>query len=469
MADDLILMSQTTEGIAQGKARRKELPRKALGELGQRHSDFDPVDCLVAQGIPRVQDLLPLRYERMAASKFAFLRGAAAVMAYDLAMTPNTQIEVQLCGDAHVSNFGIFAAPDRRLVFDVNDFDETLPGPFEWDVKRMCASAVVAMQDNGFSDSDARKVVQAAASFYRTSILELAQMPTMDVWYLRVDVEELATTLKSAFKNEQGLKVDSLIAKAKRSNSQRAYTKSTSFTNGRLRFTADPPVVVPIEDLRSQGWDVTEEQVIRQALDGYAASLAPDRAHLVSTFEPVDMARKVVGVGSVGTRCFLLLLLGRSMNDPLILQIKEAMPSVLEAHLGPSTFETAGQRVVAGQRLMQTSSDIFLGDYRATFPSGETHDFYFRQYHDAKASVDFTGVTDPKVAEAYFKICAGTLARAHARSGNRAAIASYLGDTEAFDKAIITWSMAYAEQNAADYKEFTRAIASGRLPSMPAS
>lgn len=469
MADEVMVMPQTSAGVQEGKTRRKELPRKALGVLGDRHADFDAVQCLVDQGVPRVQDLLPLRYERMAASKFAFLRGAAAPMAYDLAMTPNSQINVQLCGDAHIANFGIYASPDRRLVFDVNDFDETLPGPFEWDVKRMCASAAVAMFDAGFDDAAVEQAVQATAEYYRTTMLQLASLNHLQVWYMRLDVEALTSVLKVGFKDEQGSQIDTLIAKAKKSNSKKAYAKLTTFEGGRLCFKADPPLVVPVEELLRSGELGSVPDVIARALAGYSESLAPDRAHVISTFDPVDMARKVVGVGSVGTRCFLMLLLGRSLEDPLILQIKEAMPSVLEAHLGASEYETAGQRVVEGQRLMQTASDMFLGHYRATFTETETHDFYFRQFHDMKASADLTTIGDAEVATAYFKTCAWTLARAHARSGNRAAIAAYLGDTAAFDKAMTKWAVAYSERNDADYKEFTKAIASGKLPSMPKS
>jgi uncharacterized protein (DUF2252 family) len=467
MAEVTIPTRRTIEGRLEGKQRRESLPRKHLATLGDRHPGFDPVRALEAQAVPRVADLVPLRYDRMAASPFAFLRGAAAVMAYDLAMAPTTGIDAQLCGDAHLANFGVFASPERRLIFDVNDFDETLPGPFEWDVKRLAASAAVAMADLGFDEGTIAKVLRRCVGAYRVSMGDLAAQGTLDVWYQRLDIESSIDQLRAMFKDDKGHPVDNIVARARRKDSAQAFSKMVGMIDGRLRFIPDPPVVVPLEDLAEVGTDGrTRTEVLDTAMDEYARSLSADRRHLLDTYERVDIARKVVGVGSVGTRCFVILLLGRDFQDPLILQVKEALPSVLESHLGPTHAATAGQRVIEGQRMMQAVTDIFLGEFRASYSATETHDFYVRQFHDAKASVDFTTVTSPANAAAYLQICAYTLARAHARSGNRAAIAAYLGGSDAFDKAITSWAMAYKERNDADYAAFMAARASGRLPTM---
>ena len=467
MADLDIPTRRTIEGKDLGKARREALPRKSLGTLGDRHPDFDPVRALEDQAGPRVPELVPLRYDRMAVSPFAFLRGAAAVMAYDLAMTPSTGIDVQLCGDAHLSNFGVFASPERRLIFDVNDFDETLPGPFEWDVKRLAASAAVALSGLGFEEPVVAKVLRRCAGAYRETIRELAGLGTLDVWYRRLDIETSITDLKAMFKDDKGQRVDDIVARARRKDSRQAFTKMVGMIDGSFRFIPDPPIVVPVDDLALvTELGRTRDDVLNEAMDQYAQSLSVDRQYLLGTYERVDLARKVVGVGSVGTRCFVMLLIGRGFDDPLILQIKEALPSVLESHLGPTHARTAGQRVIEGQRMMQAATDIFLGEFRLNYSSDESHDFYVRQFHDAKASVDFTTVDSADNAASYLELCAYTLARAHARSGNRAALNAYIGASDAFDKAITNWALAYKDRNDADYAAFMAARESGRLPTL---
>jgi hypothetical protein len=449
---------------AAGKARREALPRKSLGQLADRPAGFDPVALLEAQATTRIPSLVPLRYQRMALDEFSFLRGSAASMAYDLALSPSTGIDVQLCGDAHVANFGAYLSPERRLVFDVNDFDETLPGPFEWDLKRLVASAAVALGGQGVAEKVIADVVLAAVGVYRTTVVELAGKGNLDVWYAAMDIEAHLTELRELFGTKNGSPVDDLINRAKRSSSKRAFQKLTTIENGRLSFRPDPPVVVPLSEILVDAFrGIDTRDVIETAMAGYRESLLGDRAYLLRTFESVDMARKVVGVGSVGTRCFVILLLGKGTGDPLILQVKEASGSVLESHLGPSGHENAGQRVVAGQRLMQTTSDIFLGYTRVAYSPTESHDFYVRQFHDGKASVDLSGVIEPKLFGSYLAICAWTLARAHARSGDRVEAAAYLGSSDVFDRAMADWALAYLQRNREDYTLFTDAIASGRL------
>ena len=448
-------MSQTDAGVAEGRRRREELPRQRLAALGDRHPGFDPVMTLRTQAEGRVPELLAIRDERMAVDEFAFLRGSAAIMAYDLAMTPSTQIETQLCGDAHVANFGVFASPERRLTFDVNDFDETLRGPFDWDVKRMAASAAVAMRGLGSSEKAIAKALRRGVRTYREAMINLAGRGNLDVWYLSLDVDSHIDELRAAFTDESGSRVDQLLARARKKDSKRAFRKLVGETDGTFGFIADPPLIVPLDELLASGGRTeTSSAVLQAALEGYAATLSSDRQHLLSTYEPVDMARKVVGVGSVGTRCFVVLLMGRDEDDPLILQIKEATTSVLEAHLGADHHVNAGDRVVAGQRLLQTTPDAFLGSWRAEYSPTEHHDFYLRMFHDSKASVDFTRVNSEEIFTRYIELCAWALARAHARAGDRAAMAAYLGRSDSFDRAVADWSMAYVDRNAADYRAF---------------
>jgi len=453
---------ETVKGRAEGRRRRAELPRKDLATLGDRHLDFDPIDTLVEQGRGRVESLLPLRAERMAVDEFSFLRGAAAIMAYDLAMTPSTQIDVQLCGDAHISNFGVFSSPERRLTFGLNDFDETLPGPFDWDVKRMAASAAVALRSQGRDESTIAKALRKAIAVYRTTILDLAARGNMAVWYTKLDIEANIDQLRSAFTDEHGSRVDNLVAQARRKDSHHAYGKLVGMVGSKLGFLADPPLIVPMKDLLAQGEPgSTTEAILDVVFDGYLASIGEAPRHLLETFERVDIARKVVGVGSVGTRCFVVLLLGRDLDDPLILQIKEAVPSVLEAHLGPDHHTTHGDRVIAGQRLLQSTPDLFLGAFRAQYSATETHDFYVRQFHDGKAAADLSSINSTKIFTRYVGVCAWVLARAHARSGNRAAIAAYLGQSTTFEEAITDWAIAYGERNASDYAAFIGGGAAG--------
>lgn len=453
---------ETVKGRAEGRRRRAELPRKDLATLGDRHLDFDPIATLVEQGRGRVESLLPLRAERMAVDEFSFLRGAAAVMAYDLAMTPSTQIDVQLCGDAHISNFGVFSSPERRLTFGLNDFDETLPGPFDWDVKRMAASAAVALRSQGRDESTIAKALRKAIAVYRTTILDLAARGNMAVWYTKLDIEANIDQLRSAFTDEHGSRVDNLVAQARRKDSHHAYGKLVGMVGSKLGFLADPPLIVPMQDLLAQGESgSTTEAILDVVFDGYLASIGEAPRHLLETFERVDIARKVVGVGSVGTRCFVVLLLGRDLDDPLILQIKEAVPSVLEAHLGPDHHTTHGDRVIAGQRLLQSTPDLFLGAFRAQYSATETHDFYVRQFHDGKAAADLSNINSTKIFTRYVGVCAWVLARAHARSGNRAAIAAYLGQSTTFEEAITDWAIAYGERNASDYAAFIDGGATG--------
>jgi uncharacterized protein (DUF2252 family) len=460
------LTARTAAQQKAGKARRDEVARKDLGPLPDRPASFDPVASLEDQEQGRVPELLPLRHARMAQDEFAFLRGAAGVMAYDLSLGPNSGITTQLCGDAHIMNFGVFLSPERHLVFDCNDFDETLPGPFDWDVKRLAASAAVAMSSKGYEEAQIAESIRGLTQRYRESMLTFARMGHLDVWYQHLDLKENIDDLRQVFKARDGSPIDDIIARAERSTSTRAFRKLTTFEGGRIRFRSDPPLVVPLEELVAQGGSFTDrepQEIVSSALANYASTLSSSHAELLSTYEQVDMARKVVGVGSVGTRAFILLLLGRDLDDPLILQLKEAVPSVLEAYLGAATQENHGARVVAGQRMMQTTPDLFLGHVRADYSATETHDFYFRQFHDGKASADLTNITRIKLFNAYIGTCAWTLARAHARGGRRVEIAAYLGDTPGFDKAIANWSLAYVERNRADHTAFLAAIDSGRL------
>ena len=460
-----IFVNQPARPLVSGKERRVNLPRKAFNVLGDRPSGFDPVVLLEAQGVNRVPELLPLRYSRMADNEFAFLRGAAAIMAFDLALAPNTGLDAQICGDAHLSNFGVFYSPERTLVFDVNDFDETLPGPFEWDLKRLVASAAVAFSSMGFSEKDVMSILTKAMAVYRTAMKEFAQQGTLEVWYARFDVGSNFGSLKGAFRDEQRAKVDDVVSQARKRTSKSAFKKLIVEIDGELKFRSDPPLLVPIQELQTENPEISE-RIVRDAFNGFHDSLPADRLQLMDSFMARDIARKVVGVGSVGTRCFVVLYTGSTKNDPLILQVKEAMPSVLEAHLGPSVYPTAGQRVVEGQRMMQTTPDIFLGHTRLEYSESEFHDFYFRQFRDGKASADLAVLDSPQLATSYTAACAWTLARAHARSGNRMEIAAYLGGGSAADVALAEWGTAYQERNRADYATFTAAIASGRLSVM---
>jgi uncharacterized protein (DUF2252 family) len=413
--------------------------------------------------VTRVPELVPIRYGRMLASPFTFYRGAAGIMAADLAGTPASGLDVQLCGDAHLSNFGIFAAPDRRLVFDLNDFDETLRGPWEWDVKRLVASLEIAARDRGLKRRDRRAVVASSARAYRGAMREFAGMRTLDVWYARLDVDDALRDLGGAVRASDVRAARRTAARARAKDSTRAMAKLTERVNDSTRIVSAPPLVVPIAELVPTDDTRDIEAQIMALLARYQRTLAPEHRHLVAGYRYVDMAHKVVGVGSVGTRAWIILLEGRDGHDPLVLQAKEAQASVLERHLPASPYENHGERVVRGQRFMQSASDILLGWERVVGLDGEVRDFYLRQLWDGKGSAVVEAM-DARRLNLYGRFCAWTLARAHARSGDRVAIAAYLGAGPAFDDALVRFAEAYAEQNDSDYRALRGAVSDGRIP-----
>ena len=417
---------------------------------------------LAIQATSRLQELVPIRYGRMLVSPFTFYRGAAAVMAADLASTPDSGIVVQACGDAHVSNFGGFAAQDRRLVFGPNDFDETLPGPWEWDVKRMAASAEIAGRDIGLPGDRRKQIVTACVREYREGMRGFANESHLDVWYDRLNASELVEQFGGRLGKKGRILFSKPFAKARRKTSLRAVTKLTERADGELRFRRVPPLLVPLRELVDPTDAREDTDIVRVALEQYAASLDEERRYLFETYRFVDMARKVVGVGSVGTRAWVLLLVGRGGKDPLVLQMKEATASVLEPYLGASEFENHGERVVRGQRLSQAAIDVFLGWQRSLGLDGKEHDFYIRQLWDWKASIDLSTMSESGL-QAYTRACGWSLARAHARSGDRLAIAAYLGAGAGFDKAIARFSRAYADQNEFDHQRLLDAVAAGEV------
>lgn len=443
---------------AAGRAARKRVPL-------DRHADFqppanrtDPIDLLIAQEADRLPELLPIRHGRMLVSPLAFLRASAAVMAADLAGTPSSGLTSQLCGDAHLFNFGAYASPERRLVFDLNDFDETHPGPWEWDVKRLVASLALAGRANDFRRKDRASVALAAARRYREAMSEFAGMRELDVWYARADIDELQEKLGK----ERRKRLQKAGAKARTRTSLQAYRKLTALVDGERRIVADPPLLVPVQDLVP---DVARKQLesqIRDLLAGYRDSLPDDRQRLFDAFEFVDLARKVVGVGSVGTRCWIVLMTGRDDEDPLLLQVKEAGRSVLADHTPDAGYDHEGRRVVAGQRIMQAASDIFLGWHRIAGFDGRARDFYVRQLRDWKAGAVVEAM-DPPGMQAYAELCGWTLARAHARGGDRIAIASYLDDSDRFERAVTAFAELYADQTERDHAAFAAAVRDGRL------
>jgi uncharacterized protein (DUF2252 family) len=419
---------------------------------------------LEEQAETRVPDLVPIRHGRMSASPFAFYRGAAAIMAADLAATPKSGLSVQLCGDAHLSNFGGYAAPDRELVFDVNDFDETLPGPWEWDVKRLAASLDVAGRDLGFSSGERRGVVLAAVGAYRETMRRLAGMRNLDVWYLRTDTSSLVESYRDELDKSERRRLRKGIAKARTKDSLRAVSKLTHRVDGELRIISDPPLIVPMDELIADAGAELEvvESELADIVETYRTTLSPSHRHLMDGYRYVHSARKVVGVGSVGTQAFIALFVGRDEGDPLFLQIKEAQPSVLEPYTAPSAVEHQGQRVVRGQHMIQAASDIFLGWLTGSREHGSARHFYVRQLWDQKASAR-TEQMPPRDMTIYGQICGATLARAHARSGDRIAIGAYLGKSTSFDEALADFAEAYADQNQRDFDAMTGAIADGRL------
>ncbi|MFJ9030668.1 DUF2252 domain-containing protein [Streptomyces sp. NPDC102274] len=440
-------MTTPADRAERGRAARKQASRSSHGLWIPAADRLDPLTVLARQTANRVPELLPLRYERMAASPFAFLRGAAAVMAADLATQPRTGLTVQLCGDAHLLNFGVFASPERALLFDLNDFDETLPGPFEWDVKRLAASIAVAAGDNGHSEAHTRQAVHAASAAYRTSMRRLSARGELDVWYERLDTEDILPLMRS----EHRKRVESRLPRAGERIGLRTLDMLTDAPDGQRRITPDPPLIEPVSRL--------DMAVLRRIFIGYRSTLPEERRTLLDRFRFIDAARKVVGVSSVGTRCYIVLLEGRHAGDPLFLQIREAERSVLEAHVQQSAYPHQGHRVVAGQRLLQAASDIFLG--WVTGPEGRH--FYWRQLRDMKSSLVVEDLSPPLLHD-YARLCGAALARAHARSGDRIAIAHYLGGSDAFDRAMADFALRYADRNAADHAALAAAVAAGRLP-----
>lgn len=484
------------ERRARGAQARTRTPRAAHSGWTPAAGRPSPVTLLVSQETTREPDLVPVRHGRMMVSPFTFYRGAAKIMAEDLKDTPTAGLDVQLCGDAHLLNFGVFGSPERRLVFDLNDFDETLPGPFEYDVKRMAASFVIAARDAALSQAEALDAALAAVAAYREAMASFAQQRTMDIWYASLDEDEIkravgavvaestsaaktAKSAKSAKPGKQAKKdagprdaksqakmakraertLAQVSAKARTRDSLQALSKLCERVDGQYRIVSQPPVVVPLRDVAPGLIPGNLDAILRQQFHDYRATLQPDRRHLLEQFEIVDVARKVVGVGSVGTRCFIALLQGRDADDPLFLQAKEATASVLEGHLPRSKYRNSGQRVVQGQRLMQAVSDIFLGWTRG---ADVVRHYYWRQLRDMKGSIETEGAT-PLGLLLYARACGWTMARAHARSGDPVAIGAYLGSGDSFDRAIADFSQRYADQNERDYEEFVSAIKDGKL------
>jgi len=442
-----------------GKALRQDVPIGSHGDWTPSADRPDPISLLQAQDTFRLQHLLPIKYGRMVASPFAFLRGSATVMAADLAGTPTSGLQVQLCGDAHISNFGVFATPERQLVFDVNDFDETHPGPWEWDLKRLAASAVVAGRENGFSKKEHRKAAEIVVGAYARSMKQLSAATALDVWYYHVEVGAVQKELaKASKKGKKSAK--KMVRKARTKTQMQTLEKLTYIEDGRRRIISEPPLLVPFRELLSEAEkeQMSEEQ-IREDWGEYVDSLPPDRRRLIGRYRPIDLALRVGGVGSVGTRCAIMILQGASEEDAIILQQKEAGESVLEKYLGKSEYNNPAKRVVEGQRLMQASSDIFLGWHQGSIT--DVH-YYWRQLKDMKGSVDPSAL-DENGFKTYVAVCAVCLARAHARTGDAAAISGYMGKGKSLGQAIADFSVAYADQTERDHQALVEAIGSGRV------
>ncbi|MFJ6533915.1 DUF2252 domain-containing protein [Microbacterium sp. NPDC091662] len=458
---------------SRGRDARARAPRSRQGPWVPATDRPDPIALLESQASTRDLDIVPLRYERMSVSPFAFFRGAALLMASDLSTAAHTDITVQLCGDAHLSNFGLFGTPERRLLFDMNDFDETFPGPFEWDVKRLATSFAVAGRHRGFTSEQTGASVRAAVVGYRKAMRRAADAHVLDAWYDRFDAGSARRRIRAERDRQQVddetvARLDAAVKKARSRDRRRSFAKLVHVADGRLRIIANPPLVTPVEDLVPEvGTQLDDLAIMRELLASYQDTLPGDR-HPISEYRYRHMARTVGGIGSVGTRAWVILLSGRDDGDPLLLQAKTAQPSVLERFLGPGGQDTEGERVVRGQRLMQAASDIFLGWQRVTGADGITRDFYVRQLHDWKGGIDPDTMT-PRGAALYARICGETLARAHARGGDRLEIAGYLGRGRAFEQAICAFADTYADQNDRDYTALRDALASGRLPSMNAT
>jgi uncharacterized protein (DUF2252 family) len=449
------------ERAAVGKAARQRVSLASQAEYDPR-GRADPLELLERQAVTRVPDLVPIRYGRMSASPFAFYRGGALIMAADLARSANSGLMVQLCGDAHMSNFGVYASPERHLVFDINDFDETHPGPFEWDVKRLAASLAVAGCDNGFSSKKCRRVVLAAASGYRQAMLQFATTGNLDVWYSHLDMDDVLSQVGEQLDERRASLTQVMMNKARGRDSIQALTKLTTVVDGRHRIVSQPPLIVPVEELLDDAQAALAYDQFRAIVRSYRRTLQWDRRHLLEQFRLIQAARKVVGVGSVGTRAWILLFEGLNGRDPLFLQAKEAQPSVLSGYARASGFKNQGQRVVTGQPLMQATSDIFLGWQRVSGFDDQDRDFYLRQLRDGKGSVVVESMV-PDGMTFYARLCGQTLARAHARSGDRVAIAAYLGTSPRFDNAIADFADTYADQNSADHGGLSAAIAAARV------
>jgi uncharacterized protein (DUF2252 family) len=452
-----------SERIALGKKARSRVPRSSHADYQPAPNRPDPVSLLERQAQTRVEDLVPIRHGRMLVSPFTFYRGAALIMASDLSNTPDSGLRVQCCGDAHLSNFGAFASAERRLIFDINDFDETLPGPWEWDVKRLAASMLIAARNNDFRPKDQEKIVQATAESYRTAMAEFASQSNLEVWYSHIELEPILKEYKSQFTPLGYKRAKANIAKAHTRDSMSAFRKLAHVVDGRAQIIHQPPLIVPVEQFSDLSRPDAVER-LNTLMAHYRASLQHDRRALIDQFELQDFARKVVGVGSVGTRAFIVLMTDRDGQHPLFLQAKEAEKSVLEEFVGASEFECSGERVVVGQRMIQASSDIFLGWLRVQQSPVDQlqRDFYVRQLRDWKGSAEVERMFVPGMT-LYGRLCGWTLARAHARTGDRVAIAAYLGQSNTFDKAIVEFSKAYAAQNQLDYKALSKAVKSGRV------
>lgn len=451
------------ERQALGKAARARIPREAHAQWQPGPDRPDPVALLEAQAVTRIPELIPIRYGRMLVSPFAFYRGTAVIMASDLASMPHTGLQVQLCGDAHLSNFGGFASPERELILDLNDFDETLPGPWEWDVKRLAASMEIAGRDRGFDEKTCQKLVYETVNEYCQAMQEFTLLDNLDMWYLHLTSTEIHARWGLAVKSAATKDLDKEFAHAQKRDNIRALKKLTHQVDGQLRIAPHPPLIVPIEDLLSDAELAEQHELMRNFIHRYRATLQPDRRHLMENYVYVHMARKVVGVGSVGTRTWVVLMLGRDENDPLFLQVKEAEASVLEPYLEKSEFTNHGQRVVEGQWMMQAASDIFLGwDHVDYGLKGKPHDFYVRQLWDWKVSANID-VMPAEELLVYGKMCGWTLARAHARSGDRVAIAAYLGKNDTFARSLVAFSAAYADQNERDFQLLEAAAKNGRI------
>ena len=451
-----------TERAAFGRQARARVPRSRHGAWKPGPDRTDPLEILALQATTRIPDLVPIRYGRMAASAFAFFRGAAAVMAADLASEDQTGLEVQLCGDAHLSNFGGFASPERDLIFDVNDFDETLPGPFEWDLKRLAASLEIAARGRQFDEATRCSIVAQGTRSYRTATHQFAGMRDLEIWYSRMDAAAITARWGTEVGSQLAHNLERRVTKARSKDHLAALAKLTTEVDGRLTFVNNPPLMVPAEDLFTDIYSKQTVSNLSEALSQYRQSLTADRQRLLEKYEFVALARKVVGVGSVGTRCWVALFTGRDHEDPLFLQVKEAEAAGGEPFLGVSEYPQHGQRVVEGQRLMQGASDIFLGWDQFLGEDGITRDFYLRQLWDWKVSADVDQMA-PEVLGIYAQMCGWTLARAHARSGDAIAMGAYLGAGDRFDKAMCEFAASYADQNERDFEALTRAIADGTI------